>query len=78
MKAAISIPDHVFQEAERLARAHGRSRSALYSDALRQYLLHHAPDAVTAAMNKVCATVAPQESNFVRSAARRMLRRETW
>jgi len=78
MKAAVFIPDRVFKQAESFARAHGRTRSALYSDALRQYLRHNAPDAITAAMNKACAAAGPQENHFIRAAACRMLRRETW
>lgn len=61
MKAAVSIPGGVFKEAECFARAHGRSRSALYRDALQQDLLRHTPDAVTEAMNKVCADAAPHD-----------------
>jgi len=78
MKAAVSIPDRIFKEAERFARSQGRSRSELYSDALRQYVLRHSPDSITKAMNKVCAAGEHQETDFVRAAARRALRRETW
>src|SRR5436190_1081962 len=36
MKTAVSIPDDVFHEAERLARRTKRSRSRLFSDALNR------------------------------------------
>ncbi len=78
MKTAISVPDDVFAEAERYARKTGKSRSQLYSEALRQYLLRHAPDAVTAAMNEVCAKVGQQDDEFLRAAGRRLLGREKW
>jgi hypothetical protein len=77
MKTAISVPGKVFTEAERYARTMGKTRSQLYSDALRQYLLLHAPDAVTQAMNDVCEK-CDQDDGFVRAASRRMLRRESW
>ena len=32
MKTAVSIPDEIFQEAERLRQESGASRSALYAD----------------------------------------------
>ncbi len=38
MKTAISIPDAVFEEAERLARRRGCSRSELYTTAIAEYL----------------------------------------
>lgn len=38
MKTAISIPDEIFQEAERLREESGASRSALYAEAIRTYL----------------------------------------
>ncbi|HCK84836.1 MAG TPA: ChpI protein [Hyphomonadaceae bacterium] len=38
MKTAISIPDPIFQEAERLAKERGLSRSELYARAVAEYL----------------------------------------
>lgn len=38
MKTAISIPDALFEEADRLAEARGLSRSELYCTALSKYL----------------------------------------
>jgi metal-responsive CopG/Arc/MetJ family transcriptional regulator len=38
MKTAISIPDAVFDEAERLAKSRGLSRSELYSRAIAEYV----------------------------------------
>lgn len=78
MKTAVSIPDKVFQEAERYARRRRKSRSALYSEALAQYLARHAPDAVTEAMNKVCEEVGQAVDPFVARASRRILERTPW
>lgn len=38
MKTAISIPDAIFEEAERLARRRGWSRSELYANAVADYI----------------------------------------
>ena len=38
MKTAISIPDSLFEEAERLARTRGWSRSELYANAVTAYV----------------------------------------
>ena len=51
MKTAISVPDDVFEEAERLIRDTRRSRSELYTLALTEYLARHAPDRITEAMD---------------------------
>jgi len=78
MKTAVSIPDEVYDRAERLARRTRRSRSRLFSDALREYLARHTPDEVTEAMNKACAELGEANNSFVSSAARRILERSEW
>jgi metal-responsive CopG/Arc/MetJ family transcriptional regulator len=78
MKTAVSIPDEVFEQAERLARRTKKSRSQLFSEALQEYVARHAPEAVTEAMDRVCAEVAQGEDPFVSSAARRVLKRSEW
>jgi antitoxin MazE6 len=53
MKTAISIPDHVFDEADKLAQRLGMSRSELYANAVSEYLRDHKTDEVTEKLNKV-------------------------
>ena len=78
MKTAVSIPDEVFQGAERLARRAKKSRSRLYGDALKEYLARHSPDEITEAMNRACAEVGDTRDPFVSVAARRILERSEW
>ena len=78
MKTAVSIPDEVFEGAERLARRTKKSRSRLFSDALKEYLARHSPDEVTEAMNKALAEIGEPQDPFVSSAARRVLERSEW
>jgi predicted transcriptional regulator len=78
MKTAVSIPEDVFKGAERLARETKRSRSRLFSDALKEYLARHTPDSVTETMNKACAELGAAKDEFVSSAARRVLERSEW
>src|SRR5215469_8035645 len=73
MKTAVSIPEELFKGAERLARKTKRSRSRLFSDALKEYLARHTPDSVTEAMNRACAELGAAKDEFVSSAARRVL-----
>ena len=53
MKIAISIPDAVFEAAERLVHERGIARSRLYAEALREYLAAQGPEAITARLNAV-------------------------
>jgi antitoxin MazE6 len=78
MKTAISIPDGVYEGAERLARRTKKSRSRLFSDALKEYLARHAPDEVTEAMNRACAEAGELRDPCVAAAARRTLGRTEW
>jgi predicted transcriptional regulator len=78
MKTAVSIPDAVFKRAERLARRGRRSRSALFSAALEEYVARHAPDEVTEAMDHVCDAVGSGPDAFVASASRRVLENTEW
>jgi metal-responsive CopG/Arc/MetJ family transcriptional regulator len=78
MKTAVSIPDEVFRGAERLARRTKKSRSRLFSDALREYVARHAPEEVTEAMNRVCSEIGETKDPFISSAAERILRRTEW
>lgn len=78
MKAAVSIPDEVFEEADRLARHLKTSRSHLYSRALREFLSRHAPDQVTDAMNRVVEEVGTTSSAPRRRAARKILENTEW
>jgi antitoxin MazE6 len=78
MKTAISIPDEVFEEAERLAAELRTSRSELYSRALQEYVARHAPDRLTEAMNRVIEEVGSDIDEFSRRAARRVLEQVEW
>jgi metal-responsive CopG/Arc/MetJ family transcriptional regulator len=78
MKTAVSIPGEVFQAAERLAKRTRKSRSQLFSDAVREYVARHAPDEVTEAMDRVCAQIGDSKDEFVSSAASRILERTEW
>ena len=78
MKTAISIPDKVFEEAERLAERLQTSRIQLYTRALAEFGARHDYDQVAAAMNTVVDEVGPALNDFTREAARQTLRRVEW
>lgn len=78
MKTAISLPDAIFRAAERQARRSQKSRSQLYADALAEYLSRHAPDEVTAAMNRVVDQLDQPRDPFIFAAAHSVLERSEW
>lgn len=78
MKTAVSIPDDVFQQAERLARRTKTSRSALYARALAEYVARHAPEEMTDAMNRVCDELGIGVDEFTAAASWRVLERSEW
>jgi predicted transcriptional regulator len=78
MKTAVSVPDEVFERTERLARRSGRSRSEVYSAALREYVARHDPDEVTEALDRVVAEVGDGPDAFVGEAGRRVIGTVEW
>jgi predicted transcriptional regulator len=78
MKTAVSVPDDVFEGAERLARREGRSRSEVYSAALREYVARHSPDEVTEALDRVADDVGGSVDPFISAAGRRIVEATEW
>lgn len=78
MKVAVSIPDRVFQEAERLAAHLKTSRSQLYARALAAFVGTHAEDQITEKMNVVVDAVGASPDPFRRAAAHRIFERVEW
>lgn len=80
MKTAVSVPNDVFEKAERLAKREGRSRSDVYSSALREYVARHSPDELTASIDAALAELgdAAALDAFGRAAAAATLRSTAW
>jgi antitoxin MazE6 len=78
MKTAVSIPDEVFEEAERLTVELQTSRSQLYSRALQEFVARHSPDRLTEAMNRVVDEVGAEIDEFSQRASRRVLEQVEW
>lgn len=53
MKTAVSIPDRVFESAEKLAARLGVSRSQLYAKALAILVEKHREDLITSRLNEI-------------------------
>ena len=78
MKTAVSIPDDVFEDAERLAGRLQTSRSHLYARALAEFVSRHDEDHLTQAMDKVLDEVVVPSDELSHEAARQTLRRVEW
>ena len=55
-----------------------KSRSQLFSDAVRECVARHATEEITDAMDLACAGLRDPPDKFVSAAARRMLGRTKW
>lgn len=53
MKTAISIPDSIYKAAEKLTTHLGMTRSALYTKAIKKFLLEYRNDEITEKLNTV-------------------------
>ena len=78
MKTVVSIPDDIFERAERLALQERRSRSEVYSAALDEYLARHAQDEIVDAMNRVHGEVGGNDGAFLAAAGKRVLADTEW
>ena len=78
MKTAVSIPDDVFEDGERLVRRMQISRSRLYARALTEFVARHDDDRVTASMNRIIDEIDPENDDFTHRAAQQILRRVDW
>jgi hypothetical protein len=57
MKTAVSLPNEVFEAAERFAKERGLTRSAVYAQALESFLETNQIDPLTEAINRVADRV---------------------
>ena len=78
MKTAVSLPDPVFEAAEKLAKRLKLSRSALYARALEEFVQKSESDDITARINRSLAGVKQERDPFLDAAAQAMLQRSEW
>ena len=78
MKTAISISDEIFIEAEKTARQLGVSRSKLYSMAIVEFVQHHTPEAITAALNEIYGSTESRLDDDIMQANYDLLPQEDW
>jgi metal-responsive CopG/Arc/MetJ family transcriptional regulator len=78
MKTAVSIPDKVFESAEKLADQLGQSRSRLYTHALNSYLVKHQGDNTTKKLNEIYDTLDSTLDSGLATLQSRSLFKDKW
>jgi len=79
MKTAISIPDNLFQAAEKVALRLGISRSELYQRAVARYLEQHSGDVVREALDTVYGKQSNRDLDpLIRAAGEHIITDENW
>jgi len=82
METAISLPDKIYFEAEKMAQTMGVSRSTLYSDAITEYMKKNARRNITQKLNEIYADDYDKEfepiSNAGLESIRELTKNDSW
>ena len=78
MKVAVSIPDPIFEAADRLAKQRDVPRSQVFAEALASYLELHNPESITALLNEVYDRESSVVDAALTSAQFDILNHEAW
>ncbi len=78
MKVAVSIPDSIFEAAEKLAKERNIPRSRLFAEALSKYLELRNSDSVTALLNEIYGQVPSKVDEALSEAQFNAINHETW
>ena len=78
MKTAISIPDTVYKDAEKLAERLGKSRSQLYAQAVASYIATYQKEGVTDKLNSIYSNRSSKLDKGLRDMQIMSLPKEPW
>lgn len=78
MKVAVSVPDPIFEAAERLAKQRHVPRSQLFAEALQEYVSRHGGDSITAKLNELYALEDSTVDAALAQAQLATIDHETW
>jgi metal-responsive CopG/Arc/MetJ family transcriptional regulator len=78
MKVAISIPDPLFEQAERVSRRLRVPRSQLYARALEAYVKDHSGEEITRRLNEVYAKASSRLDPATEAVALEVLQGDKW
>jgi metal-responsive CopG/Arc/MetJ family transcriptional regulator len=78
MKIAVSIPDPLFEEAERVSQRLRIPRSQLYSRALQAFVRRHSGEEVTSRLDEALARIKEPGDPGWETPGLEVVRREKW
>ena len=78
MKTAISIPDNLFKNAEKIAKEMGISRSELYSRAIESFIEKKMSENITRQLDKIYVYNSSSLSSILAKMQTMSLSREDW
>jgi hypothetical protein len=78
MKVAVSVPEPVFEAAERVSKRMRIPRSQLYSRAIAVFVREHSGEDITKALNAVYAKASSSLDPAWERGSLEVLRREEW
>lgn len=82
MKTAVSLPDRLYEEAEKTAESLGIPRSQLFARALEEFIERHKRENVTERLNRVYSETAPDQLDDISNAGlqslRELTRNDSW
>ena len=78
MKTAISIPDSIFETAEKFAERQGLSRSELYTRAVKEYLERNRNDRVTEVLNEIYEQESSEIDPIIKQMQFSSVTKEIW
>jgi len=78
MKVAVSVPDTIFEAAERLAKQHSVPRSQIFAEALAAYIKAHDSEAITSKLNEVYAEESSGLESSLTKAQLQAISNESW
>ena len=82
MKTAISLPDTLYEDAEKTAKSMGIPRSQLFAKALEEFIIHHKKESITEKYNEVYSQISSSDSSKIESVniinLRELTKNDTW
>lgn len=82
MKTAVSLPDQLYEEAERTAQSLGIPRSQLFAKALEEFIAFHKRENITERLNRVYSKIESSEfdsiSNTGIESIRNLTKNDSW
>ena len=82
MKTAISLPDTLYEDAEKTAKSMGIPRSQLFAKALEEFIIHHKKESITEKYNEVYSQIFSKDSSKIESininTLRELTKNDTW